>query len=394
MSETVDNEIRDEIMSNILAKPGNQICFDCGSKAPKWSSPYLGIVICYECAAKHRSYGTHISFVRSVDLDKWNRKQLKSLELTGNAYTKQRFNDLGVPLIGGTYDYNNSMVLKVRQEIAEKVKENLEPNEYRKKETNNKKDEIVFDDNIQEEKKEIKNDINNNNNNNNSNNKEINIDANNNEKKEEKDDKKNDEIEGPQKFQIDKKAKINNVKVKGKAGKKNKIKKVDFDFDFDSFNDVNFSDFNKGNEEKEEEDSKKEKDDDSLKKEEKEREKENEENNNSYDIKISKKEINKKFANKKAISSEDYAALENDDSNNRITKEKIKSMGNSQAISSEDVFGSEGGPSVYEGESMTDRLKDLALNFTLGAAEKAKELKNKTNDLINRVQNKFSGSGY
>ena len=122
MSETVDEKIRDEVMSNILAKPGNQVCFDCGSKGPKWSSPYLGIVICYECASKHRSYGTHISFVRSVDLDKWNRKQLKSLELTGNTYTKARFNDLGVPLIGGNYDYNNSMVLKVRQEIAEKVK--------------------------------------------------------------------------------------------------------------------------------------------------------------------------------------------------------------------------------------------------------------------------------
>ena len=146
MSETVDNEIRDEVMSNILAKPPNQVCFDCGSKAPKWSSPYLGIVICYECAAKHRSYGTHISFVRSVDLDKWNRKQLKSLELTGNAYTKERFNDLGVPLIGGNYDYNNSMVLKVRQEIAEKVKEELKPDDYIKKDDKeNKNDKIEFD---------------------------------------------------------------------------------------------------------------------------------------------------------------------------------------------------------------------------------------------------------
>ena len=392
MSETVDNEIRDEVMSNILAKPGNQICFDCGSKAPKWSSPYLGIVICYECAAKHRSYGTHISFVRSVDLDKWNRKQLKSLELTGNNYTKERFNDLGVPLIGGTYDYNNSMVLKVRQEIAEKVKENLGPNEYRKKElNNNKKDEIIFDDNIKEDKNDLKNEMINNVNNN----KEINLEDNNEKKEEEKDEKKEEKMQKPQKFQIDEKAKVNNVKVKGKAGKKNKIKKVDFDFDFESFNDVNFSDFNKGNEEKEE-DEKKEKDDDTLKKEEKEKEKEKEEeeNSNSYDIKISKKEINKKFANKKAISSEDYAALENDDSNNRKTKEKIKSMGNSQAISSEDVFGNEGGTSIYEGESMTDRLKDMALNFTLGAAEKAKELKNKTNELINRVQNKFSGTGY
>ena len=148
MTEKVDNQIRDEVMANILAKPENQVCFDCGSKAPKWSSPYLGIVICYECAAKHRSYGTHISFVRSVDLDKWNRKQLKSLELTGNAYTKQRFNDLGVPLIGGNYDYNNSMVLKVRQEIAEKVKEELKPDDYIKKDDKeNKNDKIEFDNN-------------------------------------------------------------------------------------------------------------------------------------------------------------------------------------------------------------------------------------------------------
>ena len=386
MSETVDNEIRDEVMANILAKPQNQICFDCGSKAPKWSSPYLGIVICYECAAKHRSYGTHISFVRSVDLDKWNRKQLKSLELTGNSYTKERFNDLGVPLIGGSYDYNNSMVLKVRQEIAEKVKESLKPDDYRKKDNDIKKEEkIEFEEDIKpkEEEKKEKNDENEKNNDN------INI-----EKEKEKEEEKEDEIQKPQKFQVNKKAKVNNVKVKGKAGKKNKIKKVDFDFDFDSFNDVNFSDFNKNNEEK---DEKEENDTDSKEKEEKEREKEKESEegyNNSYDIKISKKEVKKKFANKKAISSEDYAALENDDSNTRATKERIKSMGNSQAISSEDVFGSEGGISAYEGESMTDKLKEMALNFTLGAAEKAKELKNKTNDLINRVQNKFSGSGY
>ena len=154
MSETVPTEIRDEVMSNILAKPPNQICFDCGSKAPKWSSPYLGIVICYECAARHRSYGTHISFVRSVDLDKWNRKQLKSLELTGNSYTKQRFNELGVPLIGNIYDYSNSMVLKVRQEIADKVKETLRPDEYMQKNSENKNDDNKIS--FEEEKQKIK----------------------------------------------------------------------------------------------------------------------------------------------------------------------------------------------------------------------------------------------
>ena len=377
MSETVDNEIRDEVMSNILAKPPNQVCFDCGSKAPKWSSPYLGIVICYECAAKHRSYGTHISFVRSVDLDKWNRKQLKSLELTGNAYTKERFNDLGVPLIGGNYDYNNSMVLKVRQEIAEKVKEELKPDDYIKKDDKeNKNDKIEFDNNDvinkeKEEKEEIK------------------------EEKIEKKEEEKEEIKKPQKFQINEKAKVNNEKVIGKAGKKNKIKKMDFNFDFDSFNDVNFSDFTKKEDENDIE-NKKEEDTKDYEKKEKEKELEEEEGyNKPYKSKVSKKKFDKKFANKKAISSEDYKALEEDNSDNKIIKDRIKSMGNSQAIISEDVFGSNGESNTYEGESLTDKFKDLALNFTLSAAEKAKELKNKTSELINKVQNKFvGGNGY
>ena len=386
MSETVDNDIRDEVMSKILAKPQNQICFDCGSKAPKWSSPYLGIVICYECAAKHRSYGTHISFVRSVDLDKWNRKQLKSLELTGNSYTKERFNDLGVPLIGGNYDYNNSMVLKVRQEIAEKVKESLKPDDYKKKE-DKKEEKNEFDDIEinQEEKEEIKEEK-----------EEKKDDKKKKEKKEEKEEK--EEIKKPQKFQIDEKAKVNNAKVIGKAGKINKIKKMDFNFDFDSFNDVNFSDFTKKDEENDNNDNKKDEEEDDFKQKEKEKEKEKELEdegyNKSYNIKISKKELNKKLANKKAISSEDYAALEEDNTENKVVKDRIKSMGNSQAISSEDVFGTTGESNAYEGESLTDKLKDMALNFTLSAAEKAKQLKNKTNEYINKVQNKFGGGGY
>jgi len=397
MSETVDNEIRDEVMANILAKPPNQVCFDCGSKAPKWSSPYLGIVICYECAAKHRSYGTHISFVRSVDLDKWNRKQLKSLELTGNSFTKERFNDLGVPLIGGNYDYNNSMVLKVRQEIAEKVRESLKPDDYKKVEDKKKEvDEFeninINNEEIKDEEKEKK--------------KEKNDKKKKKDKNEEKVEEKNEEteekeeIKKPQKFEVDKKAKVENAKVIGKAGKINRIKKMDFNFDFDSFNDVNFSDFTKkdedNNKEKKEDDEKKDEDEQKEKEHEKEKEKEseNEGYQKSYGKKISKKELKNKFANKKAISSEDYAALEEGNSDNKIVKDRIKSMGNSQAISSEDVFGSNGESNVYEGESMTDKLKDMALNFTLSAAEKAKALKNKTNEFINKVQNKFSGGGY
>ena len=380
MSETVPNDIRDEVMSDILAKPPNQICFDCGSKAPNWSSPYLGIVICYECAARHRSYGTHISFVRSVDLDKWNRKQLKSLQLTGNAYTKQRFNDLGVPLIGNIYDYNNSMVLKVRQEIADKVKEALKSDEFKAKNDKNKSEDNNNKIDFEEEELKIK---------------ESKEKENKKEQKKEDEEEKEEkeEIKKPTKFEVNSKAKVK-VKNVGKAGKKNKIKKVDFDFDFDSFNDVNFGDLNQKDDKDEDNEKNQEKDDIDNKQKEDEKVKEKEEGYNNYDIKMSKKEINKKFANKKAISSEDYAALENDNSDNKATKNKIRAMGNSQAISSDDVFGTGDGSNAYEGESMTDKLKDMALNFTLGAAEKAKELKKKTGELINKVQNKFSGTEY
>jgi len=383
MTEKVDNQIRDEVMANILAKPENQVCFDCGSKAPKWSSPYLGIVICYECAAKHRSYGTSISFVRSVDLDKWNRKQLKSLELTGNAYTKQRFNDLGVPLIGGNYDYNNSLVLKVRQEIEEKVKEALKPNEYKKvdnkKKEDDKKEEEFENININKEEKKEEKKVK--------------------EEKKEKE-KEKEEIKKPQKFEINQSANVKNAKVISKASKINKIKKMDFNFDFDSFNDVNFSDFT----EKEQDNNNKENkineeiDDDEQKEKETEKEKEMEQEryHKSYsNSKVSEEEFDKKFSKKKAISSEDYENLERGNSDNKVVNDRIKSMGNSQAISSEDIFGSNGESNdYYEGESMTDKLKDLALNFTLSAAEKAKQLKNKTNEFINKVQNKLSGGGY
>jgi hypothetical protein len=271
------------------------------------------------------------------------------------------------------------MVLKVKQENAEKVRESLTPDDYIKKDKN-KKEKIDFSDVI---KKEDNNNVINTN--------KIEKEKEKVEIKDETEEKEKEEIK-PQAIKIKKNTKVKNEKIIKKGGKKNKITKVDFDLDFDSFNDVNFGSMEKENEDKkeEEEDSNKKEE----KEKEKEKEKESEEGRNTYDFKISKKEINKKFANKKAISSEDYAALENDDSNSKTTKERIKFMGNAQAISSEDVFGNEGGQNVYEGESMTNKLKEMALNFTLSAAEKAKELKNKTGDLINKVQSKFSGSGY
>lgn len=121
MDENISYEERDNAFKKILKVPSNKICFDCGQKDPRWASPYLGIIICYECAGRHRSYGTHISFVRSIDLDKWKKKFLTFLKISGNEYTRKRFEELKIPKINGFYDYNNELVLKYRKELESKV---------------------------------------------------------------------------------------------------------------------------------------------------------------------------------------------------------------------------------------------------------------------------------
>src|SRR3954447_17556154 len=52
---------------------------------PRWASWNLGIFICIRCSGIHRGMGTHISRVKSVDLDAWTDEQLQSVLKWGNA---------------------------------------------------------------------------------------------------------------------------------------------------------------------------------------------------------------------------------------------------------------------------------------------------------------------
>ncbi len=64
--------------------PENNICADCKSKGASWVSLGYGVFVCINCSGVHRSFGMHITRVRSTKLDSWTRGDAKIMQTIGN----------------------------------------------------------------------------------------------------------------------------------------------------------------------------------------------------------------------------------------------------------------------------------------------------------------------
>lgn len=68
-AKALNKQISD--LEKVLKRPDNQVCADCNNKTPRWASITFGVFVCLRCSGQHRQFGTHITKIKSVNLDKW-----------------------------------------------------------------------------------------------------------------------------------------------------------------------------------------------------------------------------------------------------------------------------------------------------------------------------------
>lgn len=77
-------QIASKELIELINNPENRKCFDCESSPANWLCVNNAIYLCSKCAGEHRGYGTIISNLKFMMLDKLNEFQIEIMKRGGN----------------------------------------------------------------------------------------------------------------------------------------------------------------------------------------------------------------------------------------------------------------------------------------------------------------------
>uniref|UniRef100_A0A4W5LAE4 ArfGAP with dual PH domains 1 n=1 Tax=Hucho hucho TaxID=62062 RepID=A0A4W5LAE4_9TELE len=85
-----ESETNKRLLLDVLTRPGNDACADCGNAEPDWASVTLGVFVCQGCSLLHRGI-PHISRVKSVQQESWEASEVELMATMGNEAAKAKY---------------------------------------------------------------------------------------------------------------------------------------------------------------------------------------------------------------------------------------------------------------------------------------------------------------
>ncbi|XP_039621478.1 arf-GAP with dual PH domain-containing protein 1 [Polypterus senegalus] len=107
---TLVNERASRALKEILQKPGNNECADCGAPDPEWASSTLGIFICHTCSGIHRNI-SEVSKVKSLTLARWEDGEVQFMSENGNLRACAKY-EAEVPMYYYKPSHKDCQILK------------------------------------------------------------------------------------------------------------------------------------------------------------------------------------------------------------------------------------------------------------------------------------------